>query len=166
MIQLTQFLTKSEDRNERAKELVKQSALMNFAKMDSILIELFGCNPAFKRIGKREGQIVEMYFIDLEGSIHFKLVSDQNQFQCRFGKPENPIAIITVKGEREKAIKIVSKVICLKDNIFGLIKILPLFIKRKIKIKGSYIAAIKLCRCMMVGKHPMYKRKVEAYSWL
>ena len=139
---------------------------MNLAKRDSMLIELFGCSPAFKRIGKREGQIVEMYFIDLEGSIHFKLVVDRNQFECRFGKPENPTAIIIVKGEREEVIKIVSKVICLKDNLFGLIKILPLFIKRKIKINGSFIAAIKLCRCMMVGKHPMFKRNVERYSWL
>jgi len=166
MIKLTHFLTQSEDRKERAQELVKQSALMNFAKMATILIELFGCDPAFKRIGKREGQIIEMFFIDLEGSIYITLVSDRNNFKCHYGKSENPKAVISVKGEREKAIKMISKVICFKDNLFGLIRILPLFIRRKIKIKGSYFAAIKLCRCMMVGKHPMYKRKVEAYSWL
>ena len=163
---MTQFSTKSLDRNQRAKELVKQSALMNFVKMDSILIDLFGCDIAFKRIGKREGQIVEMFFEDLKGSIHFILVSDRKKFECRYGKPENPTAVITIKGEREKAIKMVSRVICFKDNLFALIKILPLFIRRKIKIKGSYIAAVKLCRCMMIGKHPMYKRNVEAYSWL
>ena len=165
VIKFTQFSTKSLDRNERAKELVKQSALMNFAKMDSILIDLFGCNEAFKRIRKREGQVVEMFFKELEGSIHFILVSDKNKFRCYFGKPENPVAIITVKGEREKAIKMVSRVICFKDNLFGLMKIVPLFLRRKIKIKGSYIAAIKLCRCMMIGKHPMYNRKEVKYSW-
>ena len=130
MVNLTQFVTKSLERNERAKELVKQSSLMNFAKMASILIDLFGCDKAFTRIGKREGQVVEFFFIDLEGSIHFQLLSERNKFKCRFGKPENPTAIITIKGEREKAIMMVSKVICFKDNLFGLIKIVPLFIRR------------------------------------
>jgi hypothetical protein len=54
-----------------------------------------------------------------------------------------------------------SSIIRSKANLFGLIKLLKFLIPRIILIKGSYMAAIKLTRCLMIGKHNVYKKPKE-----
>jgi hypothetical protein len=38
-------------------------------------------------------------------------------------------------------------------------KLLKYIIPGKAKIKGSYVAASKLVRCLMIGKHEVYNSK-------
>ena len=146
------------DRNQRAEKLVKDAKLLNFAKLANILIDLFGLNDAFQRIGDREGQEVEMEFPSLGGSLTYTLVSNKEKFECRYGRAKDPIAIIVFNVKKENTIKLLSKIIRLKDNLFGIMRILPKYLTRKIKIKGSLISSIKLCRCLMIGKNKMYTR--------
>jgi hypothetical protein len=142
----------------KAEQLVKEAKLLNLARMANIVVDLFGLEDAFKRVGEREGQEIEMRFPSLEGSFNFTLVTSKKNFECRIGEAQDPIAIIIINVKKEKTIKILSNIIKLPDNMIGILKILPKYLTRKIKIKGSFIAAIKLCRCMMIGKNQMYKR--------
>ncbi|MGQ4873945.1 MAG: hypothetical protein ACP6IY_07740 [Promethearchaeia archaeon] len=139
----------------------REAILMNIALLANILIEVFGQDPAFNRIDKKyEGNEIEMFFPSLGGSLKFTLVSNRSLFECRAEKPKNPISIITINVKKEKAIKIVSDIIRQPDNLKGLMFVALKLIMRKIKVKGSLRAAIKFCRCMMIGKNPLYKNKL------
>ena len=98
-----------------------------------------------------------MYFPSLNGSITFPLVSNIENFKPIYGKPIDPITVIEINVEEDKVLKIIGEILTLKDNLFGLIKIVPKLLVRKIKIKGSLMAGIIFVRCLMVGKHEMYK---------
>ncbi len=142
----------------KAQSLISEAKLLNLARMANILIDLYGLEESFNRIGKREGQEIEMRFPSLNGAFNFTLVSHKENFECRIGQAQEPISIIIINVKAKKAIKAISEIIRLPDNIIGMLKIIPKYLTRKLKIKGSLIAAIKLCRCMMIGKNKMYKR--------
>lgn len=143
---------------DRASKLLKETQLLQTVKSANILIDIFGFDKAFKRIKpKREGQQIEMYFPALEGSITMTLTSKRADFKAVVGKPNNPVSRIIINEEIGDTNKSLSKILVLKDNLFGLMKILPRMVKGKIKVEGSLVAAILLNRCMMIGKHEMYK---------
>ena len=124
-----------------------------------MLVDLFGLDEPFEKIGKDlEGQEVELYLRNLNGYITFILTSDRQKFECRAEKANKPLASITITVKEEKIIKVISAIIRSKSNIFGIIKLLKYIIPRKAIIKGSYKVAIKLVRCLMIGKNEVYKQ--------
>lgn len=147
------------DGNTRAFNLLKETKIANFAKLANMLIDLFGIPEAFKKYvkPKYEGKIVEMHFPAINNSLIVALTRDKDKFNARFGKPENPIASIIINVDREKAAILVGKIIKQKSNIFGLLSLVPKILTRKIKIKGSLMAALALARIMMIGKNSVYK---------
>lgn len=158
MTDITQ-LQKDTTRSIKADNLVRETKVLNIARLAKMLVDLFGLDEPFKKIGKREGQEVELYLKELDGYITFALTSDRNKFDTQAEKAKNPVARIIIDVKEEKIIKVISDIIKSKSNIFGLIKLLKYLIPRKAKIKGSYIAAIKLVRCLMIGKNEVYKKK-------
>ena len=127
-----------------------------------MLVDLFGLDEPFEKIGKDlEGQEVELYLSNLDGYITFILTSDRQKFECRAEQANNPIAKIMITVKEENIIKVISNIIRSKSNIFGIIKLLKYIIPRKAIIKGSYKAAIKLVRCLMIGKNEVYKQSKE-----
>ena len=123
-----------------------------------MLVDLFGLDEPFTKIGNREGQQIEMYLKELDGYITFILTNDRKNFECYAKKAKNPVAKISITVKEDKILAVLSKIIRSKSNIFGLIKLLKYIIPGKARIKGSYIAAIKLVRCLMIGKHEVYKQ--------
>jgi len=154
-------ITQVEDieRNMKAENLVRQTKVLNIARLAKMLVDLFGLDEAFKKIGKREGQEIEMYLKDLDGYITFILTSERSNFDCRTEKANNPVAKIIIAVKEDKILRVISSIIRSKSNLFGLMKLLKYIIPGKAKIKGSYIAAIKLVRCLMIGKHDVYKKR-------
>ncbi len=148
---------KTLNRNLKASNLIRETKLLNIARLAKMLVDLFGLDKQFQRIRKREGQEVEMYIPSLEGTITFTLTSDRNKFDPRAEKAKNPVSKITINIKEEELLKVLSSIIRSKDNIFGLLKVSKLYILGKVKIKGSFGAAIKLVRCLMIGKHDVYK---------
>ena len=124
-----------------------------------MLVDLYGLDNQFKRLKKREGQEIELSLPSLDGYITFMLTSDRNKFDCRIEKAKNPISTIELKVKEKDILKILSKIIRSKDNIFGLLKVAKLYILGKVKIKGSMTAAILLVRSLMIGKNRVYKDK-------
>jgi len=124
-----------------------------------MLVDLFGLDEAFQNIGKREGQEIELYIPELEGYITFVLTSDRNKFNCKVERANDPVSRIIINVKEKDIVKVISSIIRSKNNIIGLIKLLKFIIPGKAKIKGSYVAAIKLIRCLMIGKNEVYKNK-------
>ncbi len=148
-----------EKRELRAINLVKETKLLNIARLAKMLVDLYGLDNQFKRLKKREGQEIELSLPSLDGYITFMLTSDRNKFDCRIEKAKNPISTIELKVKEEDILKVLSKIIRSKDNIFGLLKVAKLYILGKVKIKGSMTAAILLVRSLMIGKNRVYKDK-------
>lgn len=143
--------------NTRAENLIRDTKILNITRLAKMLVDLYGQDEPFKKIGKLEGKEVELYLKQLNGYLTFILTSDKNNFTCHAAKANNPIAKVIVNVKEDKILTIISNIIRSKHNIFGLIKLLKYFIPGKLKIKGSYIAALKFARCLMIGKHSMYK---------
>jgi hypothetical protein len=160
VIDITQLQEEKDiTRNIRADNLVRETKVLNIARLAKMLVDLFGLDEPFEKVGKREGQEIELYLKELDGYITFTLTSDRNKFDTQGEKAKNPVARIIITVKEEKIVKVISDIIKSKSNIFGLIKLLKYLIPRKAKIKGSYIAAIKLVRCLMIGKNDVYRKK-------
>jgi hypothetical protein len=145
------------ERTIRAENLINETKILNIVRLAKMLVDLFGQDEPFKKVGKLEGKEVELYLEDLEGYITFILTSDKEKFDCHMGRAKNPVSIIIINVKEDKILDVISDIIRSKHNIFGLIKLLKYILPGKAKIKGSYIAALKLARCLMIGKHEVYK---------
>ncbi|MBY9016384.1 MAG: hypothetical protein KGD68_11875 [Candidatus Lokiarchaeota archaeon] len=140
----------------KADDLIRETKVLNIARLAKILVDLFGLDEPFKKVGKHEGQEIEMYLTELDGYITFTLTSERENFDCRAEKAKNPIARLVITVEEEKILDVISSIIRSKNNILNLIKFSKFIISGKTKIKGNKIAAIKLVRCLMIGKHEVY----------
>jgi len=140
----------------RADDLIRETKVLTIARLAKMLVDLFGLDEPFKKIGKHNGQEIEMYLTEIDGYITFILTSERENFDCQVKKAINPAARIIITVKEEKILSLISGIIRSKNNIFSLIKLLRYIIPGKIKIKKSKIAAIKLVRCLMIGKHDVY----------
>ncbi len=143
----------------KADDLLRETKVLTIARLAKMLVDLFGLDEPFKKVGKHNGQEIEMYFTELDGYITFILTSERENFDCVAEKANSPIARLIITVEEEKILSVISSIIRSKNNLFSLIKLLKYIIPGKAKIKGSYVAAIKLIRCLMIGKHEVYNYK-------
>ena len=146
------------DINIRAENLIKDTKILNIARLAKMLVDLYGQDEPFKKVGNFEGKEIELYLKELDGYITFIITSDRNNFNCIAEKAKAPVARIIINVKEEKIIPVISSIIRSKSNVFGSAKLLKYIIPRKVKIKGSYVAAIKLVKCLMIGKHELYKK--------
>ena len=140
----------------RADDLIRETKVLTIARLAKMLVDLFGLDDPFEKIGKHEGEEIEMYFTELDGYITFILTSERGNFDCRAEKALNPVARLILTVEEGKILGVISSIIRSKNNLFSLIKLMKYIIPGKAKIKGSYVAVIKLVRCLMIGKHEVY----------
>ena len=158
MIQNKNIDNSLESLSKRANDLLRETKLLQISKSANILTDIFGLQKSFSKIKpKKVGQQIEMFFPALDGSLTFTLVDKREDFKCLFGKPEDPVAIITMNVKDEKVLKLISDIVKLKRNIFGMMRIVPKILTRKLKIKGSWFSALNLCQIMMIGQHDVYK---------
>jgi len=151
---------KTINRDIRAENLVRETKVLNIARLAKMLVDLFGLDEPFQKIGKElEGQEVELYLKNLDGYITFILTSDRQKFECHVEKASNSIAKIIITVNEEKILKVISNIIRSKSNIFGLAKLLKYLILGKAKIKGSLKAVLRLVKCLMIGKNDVYKKR-------
>jgi hypothetical protein len=143
----------------KADELARETKVLNIARLAKMLVDLFGLDDAFKKVGKYVGEEVELHLVKLEGYITFILTSERENFDCVAEKAKSPIARLVITVEEEKILDLISRIIRSKNNYISLIKFSRFIITGKAKIKGSYVAAIKLVRCLMIGKHEVFDYK-------
>ena len=143
---------------------MRETKVLAIARLAKMLVDLFGIDDPFEKVGKHNGEEIEMYFSELDGYITFTLTSERENFDCRAEKANSPIARLIVTVKEEKILGVISSIIRSKNNLFSLMKLLKYIIPGKAKIKGSYIAAIKLVRCLMIGKHEVYSKKGGTFA--
>ena len=143
----------------KADELTRETKVLNIARLAKMLVDLFGLDNTFKKVGKYEGEEVELRLVELEGYITFILTSERGNFDCVAEKAKNPIARLVITVKEENILDLISRIIRSKNNYISLMKFSRFIITGKVKIKGSYIAAIKLVRCLMIGKHEVFDYK-------
>jgi len=148
----------------KANNLMRETKVLAIARLAKMLVDLFGIDDPFEKVGKHNGEEIEMYFSELDGYITFTLTSERENFDCRAEKANSPIARLIVTVKEEKILGVISSIIRSKNNLFSLMKLLKYIIPGKAKIKGSYIAAIKLVRCLMIGKHEVYSKKGGTFA--
>jgi hypothetical protein len=158
------FITQIENQentsiNIKADELTRETKVLNIARLAKMLVDLFGLDEPFKKVGKYEGEEIELHLVELEGYITFILTSEKENFDCVAEKAKSPIARLIIAVEEEKILDLISRIIRSKNNYISLIKFSMFVITGKAKIKGSYLAAIKLVRCLMIGKHEVFGSK-------
>ncbi len=143
---------------ERANTLLTETKLLQICKSANILIDLFGLDKSYQKVKpKHLGKQIEMQFPALNGSLTFTIVSKRDDFKCAFGPPKQSAATIVINVKEENVLALISSIIRLKRNLFGLMRIAPKMLTRKLKIKGSLFTAITLCQTMMIGQHITYK---------
>ena len=145
-------------REKRATNLLKETRILNIARLANMLVDLFGLEEGFKKVGNRAGEEVQLYIKSLDGYLTFPLVNKKENFECRAEKSADPIATVIINVKREDVLRLVSNIIKSKANLLGLLKLIPKFITRKIKIKGSLMAALTLVQCLMIGKNKIYNK--------
>lgn len=143
----------------KADELMRETKVLNIARLAKMLVDLFGLDDVFKKVGKYEGEEVELHLVELEGYITFILTSERENFDCVAEKAKSPIARLILTVKEDKILDLVSRIIRSKNNYISLIKFSRFIILGRAKIKGSYLAAIKLVRCLMIGKHEVFSYK-------
>ena len=148
----------------KANNLMRETKVLTIARLAKMLVDLFGIDDPFEKVGKHNDEEIEMYFSELDGYITFTLTSERENFDCRAEKANSPIARLIVTVKEEKILGVISSIIRSKNNLFSLMKLLKYIIPGKAKIKGSYIAAIKLVRCLMIGKHEVYSKKGGTFA--
>ena len=158
------FITQIENQEStsidiKADELTRETKVLNIARLAKMLVDLFGLDEPFKKVGKYEGEEIELHLVELEGYITFILTSEKENFDCVAEKAKSPIARLVITVEEEKILDLISRIIRSKNNYISLIKFSMFVITGKAKIKGSYLAAIKLVRCLMIGKHEVFGSK-------
>jgi len=156
-------ITQTENRQLLDKELglegmLNETKLLNFARLLKILIDLFGVDEPFHKIGDREGKEIEFFFPALNGYITLVFVKNRMNFEPRVGKSKNPVSRITINVKKDDIIRIVSGMVVGKNNFLGVLKLIfKYYVPRKVKISGSYLSVIKMFKCMAIGKNKMYK---------
>lgn len=145
------------NRTIKGNKLAKETKILTIARLTKMLVDLFGSDMSFKKIGKREGQEIEIYFKEWDQYLTFIMTADRNNFDCYAEKAKNPISKIIIAVKEDKILQVFSKIARSKSNFFGLVKLLKYIIPRKIKIKGSYLSVLKWVRTIMIGKHKIYK---------
>jgi hypothetical protein len=141
----------------KSDKLIKEAKVSNIARLAKMLVDLFGSNEPFKNVSKYNNREIELYLSQYDRSITFLLTNERKNFDCRLGGAGDPIARITLNVEEDKILKVLSNIIRSKNNLWSIIKLGKYLIPGKIKIKGSYKAAILLVRCLMIGNHKVYK---------
>ena len=143
----------------KADDLIRETKVLTIARLAKMLVDLFGLDEPFEKVGKHEGQEIEMYFSELDGYITFNLTSERVNFDCRAEKANSPIVRLNITVKEEEILDMISRIIRSKNNLFSLIKLMKYIIPGRVKLKGSYVAAIKFVRCLMIGKHEVYRYK-------
>ncbi|MFX0038559.1 MAG: hypothetical protein ACFFB9_16060 [Promethearchaeota archaeon] len=145
------------DRATKAKNLTKETKVLTIGRLAKMLVDLFGSNEIFKAIGKRNGQEIEIYFMALDEYLTFVLTTERENFDCYADRAKNPVSKVIIAVKEDKILPIFSAIVRSKNNLFGLLKLMKYIIPGKIRIKGSYISTLKWVRCIMIGKHNIYK---------
>lgn len=146
------------ERNQLALDLRKQTIAGNIGRLFQMLVDIYGGDiQSLEKVKKREGQEVQLFFKALETTITLNL--SKVRLKAYMRESENAVATVILNMKEEKLIQVIVDLIRTKNTFAGLLKVfIKYIIPGKIKLKGSWGAAIKVVKLLNIGTHPMYKK--------
>ncbi|TFG25437.1 MAG: hypothetical protein EU529_00980 [Promethearchaeota archaeon] len=146
-------------RAERAQKLRNQTIAATIGRLFQMSVDIFGLDiKSLDKVGKREGQEVELYFEALD--TYITLTLSKSRLIPHMGPSDNSVATVILTSEKENLIPDIIKMMRMKNNLSGLMKVIfGHVLKHKIKIKGSLGAAIKIIKLLSIGTHPSFKKE-------
>lgn len=150
------------EREELVERLKKEAILQNIGRLLYIFMTIFTKKEVLKKLGKREGQEVQMNFPALSPPLEnpcLTFILSENPSDPYMGPAKNPVLTITYNIEIEEIFTTLNKMVT-KRTLFGLIiSMIKDIFKTKIKTKGSLRASIAFLKMFLIGGHEMYKWK-------
>lgn len=145
------------NRSERALKLRNETIAYTIARLFQMLVDIYGTEiKSLDKIKKWEGSDVELYFKALDTGLTLNL--SKNRLTPYLKPSEKSVATVIMAMDRERIIPDIVDLIRTKNNFMGLIKVIIKYVlTRKIRIKGSLGAAIKVIKLLSIGTHPSYK---------
>ena len=147
------------EREELVDRLKKEAILQNIGRLLYIFMMIYSKKEVLKKLGKREGQEVQMNFPALSPPLEnpcLTFVLSEHPSDPYMGPAKNPVLTITYNVEIEELFTTLNTMVS-KKTLFGLIisMIKDLF-KRKIKTKGSLRASLLFSKLFLIGDNEMY----------
>ena len=153
------FIQVQREREELVDRLKKEAILQNIGRLLYIFMMIYSKKEVLKKLGKREGQEVQMNFPALSPPLEnpcLTFVLSEHPSDPYMGPAKNPVLTITYNVEIEELFTTLNTMVS-KKTLFGLIisMIKDLF-KRKIKTKGSLRASLLFSKLFLIGDNEMY----------
>ena len=151
-----------EERAELVDRLKKEAILQNIGRLLYIFMTLFSKKEVLKKLGKREGQEVQMNFPALSPPLEnpcFTFILSENPSDPYMGPSKNPVLTITYNVEIEELFSTLNTMVS-KKTLFGLIiSMLKDLRNKKMKTKGSLRASLLFSKLFLIGDNEMYQQK-------
>ncbi|MHA1733237.1 MAG: hypothetical protein ACTSU5_14920 [Promethearchaeota archaeon] len=143
---------------KREYPLTREDARLNvLANLFPILVDLYGMPGPKKKLEKIEGKEIVAHIPSLNGSLVFKPYGEH--IYVDIGDSENAVARLWFNVPAEDVIPDISDIIRTPHTLRGLLHLLTGYLLRgKLKVKGLG-PVLKIFRCLMCGKNPMYAEK-------
>ena len=153
------FIQVQREREELVDRLKKEAILQNIGRLLYIFMMIYSKKEVLKKLGKREGQKVQMNFPALSPPLEnpcLTFVLSEHPSDPYMGPAKNPVLTITYNVEIEELFTTLNTMVS-KKTLFGLIisMVKDLF-KRKIKTKGSLRASLLFSKLFLIGDNEMY----------
>ncbi len=141
---------------QAAEDVRYDAKVSSFARLFQLLTNIFGQDKDMRALAKIEGAEVLGHFPKLKDRYVTLKVANRHVLPF-MGKSEHAIATISFNVPYEGIVPLIVDVIRTKANLLGLVKLVfKYLLPGKVKLKGSLGVAIKIIKCLMVGRHPMY----------
>ena len=133
------------------------------AQLFRMIIDIYGDKEAKHNLRKNKGREMEFYFASLNGGIVFK--ATEFSVSANVGESADPITRVIIFVPEDEIVDTFLPVFKYPPTIYGWTMLIfryliPFVITRKIKIKGSWLASLRLFRCVM-GVIPRVEKETE-----
>lgn len=142
---------------QREYPLSREAARLNvLCNLFPILVDLYGMPKPLRKLESIEGQEIVAHIPALRGAITFKPYG--GHIYADPGESENPLARVWFNVSFDEILPALADIIRTPHTLRGLLHLaFAYLLKGKIKVKGLG-AVLKIFRCFMVGKNPVYKQ--------
>lgn len=134
----------------------KDIRLHTLANLFRLVVDIYGLSNSKQKLQALEGEEIEAHLPALDGYLTFKPYGDRVFAFVR--RASNPCGQLALTVPYEEILDVLADVIKLPNTLGGLLRIFTRYVlkgKIKIKLKGIR-AVIRIFKCFMLGKHPMY----------
>ncbi|MHA1144352.1 MAG: hypothetical protein ACTSRW_06400 [Candidatus Helarchaeota archaeon] len=132
------------------------------ANLLRIYIEMYIDDKRKKLLDGLNGEEIVLEFPSLGGSVLFKIY-DRRIIES-VGDSEDAAATLVLKSTGEDVTEDMSPILGNTNSIFGILKLLPMMVKKNVNFKGSAFKALRFLRVIMMGNSKEFKKQKKRWK--